>query len=172
MFKKILVPLDGSQIAAAVLPKVVQLAATTNAKVTLLHVCCSDSGEQIGETTPGVLKAVGAQEIRVSERFLAQTCKDLEAQGLQADWVCRAGVPAREIIAYAQNNDYDLIALGTHGKGEVAWNLGGVAERVAAHATVPVLLFRTLKLRPPMIKEKFGKVLKEAELYLAWTFPG
>jgi nucleotide-binding universal stress UspA family protein len=172
MFKKILVPLDGSQIAAAVLPKVVKLAATLNAKVTLLQVCSRDVEEQMGETTPGVLQAVAAQETRVSERFLAQICQDLEAQGLQADWVCRAGVPAREIIYFAQNNDYDLIALGTHGKGEVAWNLGGVAERVAAHATVPVLLFRTFKLRPPVIKEKFGKVLKEAELYLAWSFPG
>jgi nucleotide-binding universal stress UspA family protein len=172
MFKKILVPLDGSQIAAAVLPKVVQLAATTNAKVTLLQVCGRDAAEQIGETTAGVLQAVAAQETRVSERFLAQICQDLKAQGLQADWVCRAGVPAREIIDFAQNNDYDLIALGTHGKGEIAWNLGGVAERVAAHATVPVLLFRTFKLRPPMIKEKFGKVLQEAELYLAWSFPG
>jgi len=172
MFKKILVPLDGSQIAAAVLPKVMELAAITNAKVTLLHVCSRDVGEQIGETTPGVLKAVAAQETRVSERFLAQICQDLEAQGLQADWVCRPGVPAREIIDFAQNNNYDLIALGTHGKGEVAWNLGGVAERVAAHATVPVLLLRTFKLKPPMIKEKFGKVLKEAELYLAWGLPG
>jgi nucleotide-binding universal stress UspA family protein len=86
MFKKILVPLDGSQIAAAVLPKVVKLAATMKAKVTLLQVCYSDSGEQIGETTPGVLQAVVAQETRVSERFLAQICQDLEAQGLQADW--------------------------------------------------------------------------------------
>ena len=172
MFKKILVPLDGSQIAAQVLPKVTELAATMNAKVTLFHVCYSDLGEQIGESTPGVIKAVEARETKFFESFLAQTCKDLEVQGLAADWVCRPGVPAREIIAYAQNNDYDLIALGTHGKGEVAWNLGGVAKRVAAHATVPVLLFRTFKVRPPVLKPKLKKFVKEAELYFAWSFHG
>ena len=39
MFTKILVPLDGSEIAAKVLPKVVELAKTFNAKVTLFHAC-------------------------------------------------------------------------------------------------------------------------------------
>jgi len=39
MFQKILVPLDGSRMAAAVLPKVAELAAAMNAQVTLIHVC-------------------------------------------------------------------------------------------------------------------------------------
>ncbi len=58
-------------------------------------------------------------------------------------------------MPYAQDNGYDLIALGTHGAGEVAWYMGHVADRVAAHATVPVLLFRTLEFKPPMLKELY-----------------
>ena len=53
MFKKILVPLDGSEIAAKVLPKVVELAKTFKAKVTLCHVCYSGVGAMIGESHPG-----------------------------------------------------------------------------------------------------------------------
>jgi nucleotide-binding universal stress UspA family protein len=63
------------------------------------------------------------------------------------------GSPAREIIAYAEQNGMDLIAIATHGKGEVAWVLGSVAEKVVTHATVPVLLLRVLELKPPEWKE-------------------
>jgi nucleotide-binding universal stress UspA family protein len=164
MFKKILVPLDGSPMAEKVLPQVAELAGTTKARVTLMHVCHGRGREVTGED------AAGAG--RPCEKFLAQGCTDLEAQGLKADWVCRVGGPAREIIAFAQDHDYDLIALGTHGKGEVAWNLGGVADKVAAHATVPVLLFRTFSLRPMWLKPKMKKLVKEAELYFAWSIRG
>ena len=68
------------------------------------------------------------------------------------------GVPAREIVAFAQDKGYDLIVLGTHGAGEVAWYMGGVADRVATHATVPVLLFRTLEFKPPLLKEIYSQV--------------
>jgi nucleotide-binding universal stress UspA family protein len=61
MFKKILVPLDGSEIAAKVLPKVVELAKTFKAKVTLCHVCYSGVGAMVGEATPGVIKSAEAQ---------------------------------------------------------------------------------------------------------------
>ncbi len=65
-------------------------------------------------------------------------------------------MPAREIIALAQDKGYDLIVMGTHGAGEVAWYMGGVADRVASHATVPVLLLRTLEFKPPAMKEIYS----------------
>jgi nucleotide-binding universal stress UspA family protein len=172
MFKKILVPLDGSSLADRVLPRVAELAATLQARVTLLHVCYSPVAELAGEGSPGTLAAAETQERKFCEQFLARTCRDLEARGLQADWACLDGVPAREIIAYAQEHGYDLIALGTHGRGEIAWNLGGVADKVAAHATVPVLLFRTLKARPPVLKAKLKEFATEMERYFAWGLPG
>ena len=158
MFKKILVPLDGSEIAAKILPEVTGLAKVTKAKVTLFHVCYSGVGAMVGETTPGVIKAAEAQEQRFCATFLAKAGKELKDQGLDVNWACQDGVPAREIIAYAQDNGYDLIALGTHGAGEVAWYMGGVADKVASHATVPVLLFRTLEFKPPLLKEVYSTV--------------
>jgi nucleotide-binding universal stress UspA family protein len=47
----------------------------------------------------------------------------------------------------------DLIAMATHGRGEVAWVLGSTAEKVVSHATVPVLLYRIIKTGPPRLKE-------------------
>ena len=45
--------------------------------------------------------------------------------------------------------------MATHGRGEVAWVLGSVAEKVVSHATVPVLLFRVLGMKPPKTKTDF-----------------
>jgi nucleotide-binding universal stress UspA family protein len=156
MFKKMLVPLDGSEIAAKILPKVIKLAKTFKAKVTLFHVCYSGVGAMAGEASPATIRAEEAQEQKFCETFLAKAGNDLKDQGLDADWTCADGVPARQIIAFAQNHDYDLIVLGTHGAGEVAWYMGGVADKVATHATVPVLLFRTLEFKPPFLKEVYS----------------
>jgi nucleotide-binding universal stress UspA family protein len=158
MFSKILVPLDGSEIAAKVLPKVVELAKAFKAKVTILHVCYSGVGAMVGQATPGVIKAAAAHEQKFCDTFMAKTGGDLKNQGVDADWVCQDGVPAREIIAFAQDKGYDLIVLGTHGGGEVAWYMGSVADKVASHATVPVLLFRTLEFKLPLLKEVYSTV--------------
>jgi nucleotide-binding universal stress UspA family protein len=158
MFKKILVPLDGSEIAAKVLPKVVELAKIFMAKVTLCHVCYSGVGAMIGETTPETIKKAAAQEEKFCNTFLARAGNELKNQGLDVDWACADGVPAQQIIAFAQAKDYDLIVMGTHGAGEVAWYMGGVADRVASHATVPVLLLRTLEFKPPLLKEIYSTV--------------
>jgi len=152
MFNKILVPLDGSDLAAKVLPTVVELAKTFNSQVTLIHACHT---EAFGEATPGVLAAAPAAEKKVCEAFLSKAGKDLEAQGVKANSACVEGVPAREIIGYAAKNKFELICMSTHGRGEVAWVLGSTAERVVSHATVPVLLIRVMEFKPPLLKEEF-----------------
>jgi nucleotide-binding universal stress UspA family protein len=152
MFKKILVPLDGSELAAKILPQVVDLAKTHNSQVTLLHVCYTE----MGEATPGLMETAVVQEGKRCEMFLAQAAKDLQAQGVAAvKFECVEGSPAREIIGFATKNAMDLIALATHGKGEVAWVLGSVAEKVVTHATVPVLLFRVMVPKPLQTKEDY-----------------
>jgi nucleotide-binding universal stress UspA family protein len=154
MFKKILVPLDGSELAAKVIPQVTDLARSQNAEVVLLNVY-PDWGEAASEEVKNVI----ALEMKKCEAALAQAARDLEAQGVKSTVSCVPGTPAHEIIAYADQNGLDLIAMATHGRGEVAWILGRVAERVVCHATVPVLLFRVLGIKPPPSKVDFLDML-------------
>lgn len=158
MFTKILVPLDGSEIAATVLPRVIEIAMSFKSKVTLFHVCYSGVGPMVGQATPGVMKSAEAQEQKFCNTFLAKSGQDLKNIGLDADWVCQDGDPAREIIAFAQDKGYDLIVMGTHGAGEVVWYMGGVANKVSSHATVPVLLLRTVEFKAPLLKEIYFTV--------------
>jgi len=155
MFTKILVPLDGSELAAKVLPKVTEMAKTFKAQVTLVHVCYTPA---IGETTPGTMKAAAAHEEKWCATFLGKVAGDLKGQGVEVKSECLEGVPAREIIAYADKHKMDLIAMATHGSGEVAWVLGSTAEKVVSHATVPVLLFRVIEIKPPLMKEVYSTV--------------
>jgi nucleotide-binding universal stress UspA family protein len=152
MYNKILVPLDGSDLADKVLPQVIELAKTFKSQVTLMHVCYTPA---IGETTPGTIKAAAAHEAKWCAAFLGKAAADLKAQGLDVKTECVEGVPAREIIFYADKNKMDLIAMATHGTGEVAWVLGSTAERVVTHATVPVLLIRVIEFKPPLLKEVY-----------------
>ncbi len=150
MFTKILVPLDGSELAAKIMPQVEDLAKKFKAQLTLLTVGSEEGGE-ISESSPEALKETIARVPSV--KYLQQTASALKSKGLEATWVYKQGEPAREILAYALEKQMDLIALASHGAGEVAWVLGSVAHKVVSHAPVTVLLLRVLELKPPVHKD-------------------
>lgn len=152
MFGKILVPLDGSDLAAKVLPMVVELAKNFNAQVTLFHSCHTE-GFGIGEASPQITKTAPAQERKFCEAFLSKAGNDLQSQGVNVNWVCAEGVPPWQIVDYAAQNNYDLICMASHGRGEVAWVLGSTAEKVVTHSTVPVLLIRVMVFKIPLKEE-------------------
>jgi nucleotide-binding universal stress UspA family protein len=137
MFKKILVPLDGSELAASILPQVGELAQKFQAELTFIHV----GREEAEAASQGTCQA-----------YLGLLGKEMQKQGLKVQVVCVTGNPVREIIRYAQEHHMDLIAMATHGSGEVAWLLGSVAHKVITRSAVPVMLFRVLKLEPPPLK--------------------
>ena len=150
MFKKILVPLDGSDLAAKILPQVVELAKAQDAQVTLLNIYFDLKTEVSGE----LLDELMGRELNSCQTYLGKVAKDLAAQGVKVQTDCFVGMPPRDIITYADKNGMDLIAMATHGKGEVAWVLGSTAEKVVTHATVPVLLIRVMEIKPPKTKEE------------------
>jgi nucleotide-binding universal stress UspA family protein len=152
MFKKILVPLDGSDLAAKIIPQVETLAKKTKARVTLLSVGSSNICRS-GEAAAGAGAAAPCPEVPLANH-LEEITGELKAAGIEANWVYKEGDPAREIVAYADANQVDLIALASHGAGEVAWLLGSVAKRVMNHATVSVLLLRVAEVKPPTLKSE------------------
>ena len=153
MFKKILVPLDGSDLAGKILPQVEELAKQVKPQVTLLAVGSSDTCAG-GGAPPGTIKEGAACPEIPLARYLEQTAGKLRTQGVEVTWVYKQGNPAKEIVAYADGNDMDLIAIASHGGGEIAWLLGSVAQKVIAHAPAAVLLWRVAEAKPPTLKDE------------------
>jgi nucleotide-binding universal stress UspA family protein len=151
MFKKILVPLDGSELAAKIIPQVIDLATTHLAEVTLLHVAYTE----YGEGSPGIMAEAVTQEAKRCEIFLGELAGKMQAQGVNVKVDCLEGSPAREIVGYARANNMDLIAMASHGRGGLAWMLGSVAEKVLSHANIPVLIYRVLEVKLPDLQTEY-----------------
>ena len=135
MYKKILVPLDGSPVAEQILPEVKKLAKLTGAEIQLLRVVWA-------HTLPGADPT--DKEIHVvqeAEKYLEDIQAGLEKEGFDASVHVRYGHDAGEILEHSKL--VDLLAMCTHGRtGLGRWTLGSVAERVVRHSGKPVLLVR------------------------------
>jgi len=137
MFKKILIPLDGSQLAEGILPRVEWLAKIHDAEVTLLRVA-------LAHTFPG-MDPVQHQVnvVREAEEYLAQVEANLKIVGVKVNSVVRYGHDAQEIVDHVRDRGFDLIAMSTHGRtGLTQFVLGSVASKVIHAAPVPILLCR------------------------------
>lgn len=148
MFKKILVPLDGSGLAAKILPQVEELAKDMHADVTLITIGNTLTMGGTDEIVTAAYKDFCAQMRVQAEKTLTKNAKVLAAKNIKVAWKYMEGAAAAEIIAYAEDNGFDLIAMATHGFGEAHWAIGSVADKVVRHATVPVLLLRVLSSGP------------------------
>jgi len=147
MYKKILVPLDGSVLAEKALPHATALAKGTGAQVTLVTVVqltLGVAGAKL-EAMPEYAAERRAALTGEAMIYLQKIQKDLADQGVVAKPVALEGDVASEIINYAEKNDFDLIAMATHGRSGIKrFVMGSVAEKVMRSAVKPVLLIRAL----------------------------
>ncbi len=135
--EKILVPLDGSECAERILPKVEKLASGMRAGISLLRVALAHSFPGV-DSTEAELTVV-----REAEAYLEGVKKRLEAKGFEVDTHVRYGDDAEEILAHSSHDDIDIIAMSTHGRSGVKrFLIGSVAEKILRHATKPVFLVR------------------------------
>jgi nucleotide-binding universal stress UspA family protein len=136
-FGRILVPLDGSECAENILPKVEKLAADLKASVALLRVAYAHTFPGVDPTEAEV------KVVRESEEYLGKIEERLKAKGFSVDSHVRYGIEAEEILDHAAQKDIDLIAMSTHGRSGVGrWLLGSVAEKVLRHCPKPIFLVR------------------------------
>jgi nucleotide-binding universal stress UspA family protein len=146
MYEKILVPLDGSELAEGVLPWVCSLVACTGAEVTLLRVITYPHYDYL-MADPTLVVAVRENMETEAQEYLDRVTDELHAQGLQVKTHLSAssGPVADTIIDYAEGAGIQLIAMSTHGRtGPARWFLGSVADRVVRGARCPVLMFRPM----------------------------
>lgn len=143
MYERLLVPLDGSRAAEAILPFAEQVAGPLDAEVLLLLVVEPLSAAE-AVAAAGVV-APDAFRIREAEarEYLARVEGRLVAKGLRTRSAVRFGIPATEILVATAEEGADLVAMATHGRSGLGRVLfGSVAEAVLRAAPVPVLLIR------------------------------
>jgi len=143
MYKRMLVPLDGSKLSEAVFPYARELAGRLDLEIILLHVI---SSEEQGKThlyqsyighKVDILKCQ-SEEVQKKETEAGAKCTPIKVKS-----EITSGYPAEEIIRYAEENDTDFILLATHGRSGIRrWVIGSVAEKVLRASNVPVWLAR------------------------------
>ncbi len=142
MYKKMLVPLDGSELAEVVLPYARELAGRLDLELTLLHVCEPHSSESQFMCRAYIEHAAEILE-RESREVQVKTGAPPEVKVIEAHAEVAVGRPAEGIIDYAEKNKADLILMATHGRSGVRrWVLGSVADRVLRVSNIPVWLVR------------------------------
>lgn len=147
MYRNILVPLDGSELAESVLPHVEAIAKGCRVKeVDLLKVIPHLTTSYMLRDQKYVEKieeAVIGKERADTDTYLDKIRKGLEAKGLKVRTSVHVGDPATEIANHAETMGSDLIVIATHGRsGPSRWVYGSVAEKVLRASCVPVMMVR------------------------------
>lgn len=167
MYDHILYPTDGSEAADTVIDHVTSLAEQYDSRVHILNVVDSDHSESSmtlkkdaegnwktgmvsrgrGEDQGGmsqdkidILDLLEEEGEELVEDIAGRLSQD---EGIKTKTACRRGKPHRVINSYAEDNDIDLIVMGTHGRSGVSRQLiGSVTEKVIRTSETPVLTAR------------------------------
>ncbi len=136
MYKKMLVPLDGSELAELVFSYAKELAGRLGVEVILLNVYSPQ--EQ------GLIPMRRAYIERAAEITMQQSERVQLSEGtVEARGELAMGNPAEEILRFADKNGIDFILMATHGRSGInRWAMGSVAYRVLRASKVPVWLVR------------------------------
>jgi nucleotide-binding universal stress UspA family protein len=141
MYRRIIVPVDGSDVAEQVIPHVEALATAFGASVVLLWV--TPPVDTVGGVPVASEERWKAEYDAEATPYLTRIEAQLRASGVEPTVERANGAPAQVIVKRAQADGADLIAMTTHGRSGIRrLALGSVAEEVVRHAECPVLLVR------------------------------
>jgi nucleotide-binding universal stress UspA family protein len=175
MYKKILVPVDGSKLAECVLPQVKTLVADNkDAEVVIFHVWEPQvemsmvppelrSRYEKAPVVPGDTqlkwKAPTPEDLTPQARkftqeqmasYLDDIKREFQEAGIKTFVEVAVGTPAIQIVDYANKNQADVIVMATHGRSGIArWALGSVADKVLRTSPVPVISVRPKECQMP-----------------------
>lgn len=136
-FRRLLVPLDGSEAAEEILPAAEGFARTFGSKLHLFSAVPGGSEE--------------AQHRRVAEEYLGRWQALFGTRGIKPLIEIRTGSAPEEALGAVRDLGLDGVAMTTHGRSGVPLAIyGSAAERILRDSGVPVLLLRNRKLRRPL----------------------
>ena len=147
MFKHILIPTDGSPASKQAIAAAVTLAASLRAKVTGLYVAPPPtpivyknylpSGYLPPEEHAAMIERASAKQLAVIAQAARNASVDYKGVSVTSDF------PADTILAAAKKHKCDLIFMASHGhRGLAGAILGSQTQKVLAHATIPVVVYR------------------------------
>jgi nucleotide-binding universal stress UspA family protein len=140
-YERILVPTDGSEATREAVQQAVDLAAEHGATIHALYVV--NSASFAGLPMDSSWENVSAMLSEEGTTALDDVAAIADDHGVDIERELADGNPAREIVRYAENEDCDLVVMGTHGRGGIdRLLLGSVAEKVVRSSSVPVLTVR------------------------------
>lgn len=153
MFERILVCLDGSELAEQILPYAKEQAKRFNSKLILFQAISSTSsvtmmGAPEYGASPYIYTAqIAAEENKQAENeagdYLERVTELLQASNLDVDSVIVRGTTGEAIVNYAEKSSVDLIVLATHGRsglGRVIF--GSVADYILRESGLPILVIK------------------------------
>lgn len=148
MYRKILVPLDGSELAETILPNVEGLARLFNSTVILLqvlelpHLVGLPKGE-VYDALPQMTPAEVNQYLNETRRYLDKVVDRLKGADIDARGLVEYGPVVVTIMRVARQEDVNLIALASHGRGGLTdVYYGSVAAGILQRIDRPLLIVR------------------------------
>ena len=142
MYKRALVPLDGSSVAETIIPFILDIAGPLDMEVILLRVV-----EPIPTIVVEGSRHIDVEDVEArridAEEYLAPIAVELRKKAVRVESRVRRGHPIEEIVTAAREAGADLIAMSTHGRGGLGRLMfGSVAQAVLRQVDIPVLLMR------------------------------
>jgi nucleotide-binding universal stress UspA family protein len=142
-FKRILVPLDGSEFAEAALEPATAIAKSMDAHMVLFRVAQRIPRTKALAEMPDVYNEVVAASHWETEEYLTQIRDRLDYDRVTIEYRPAADTVAALILDYATENDIDLIVISSHGRtGAQRWVYGSVAEKILHAACCATLIIR------------------------------
>ncbi len=141
-FKKILWPIDigYADLNSSILPYINSFIEKYDAEPHLLYVVSGFEQQVMMYSTYVESEELRERAMRDAQVYLRKFVKENIAEGVEIKTVVQAGHPTRIILDYADNNQIDLIVMGTQGRGRFEeFILGSVSKQVVKRAKAPVL---------------------------------
>jgi nucleotide-binding universal stress UspA family protein len=152
MYQKMLVLLDGSELAEVVFKYAQEISGRMKIQAELLHVCSPREAEQL-PMRKAYMEHMAEQLCQKALETTRKYDPDAMEHCVHASGHVVVGYPAEEILEYIDANEIDLVMMSTHGSsGEKSWDLGSVANKVVHASKVPVWLVPT-ELREEVVED-------------------
>ena len=161
LFRRILVPLDGSKLSEAALEHAVTLATPGETEFTLLRVVVPQPIAHLYPARDALMRQEDRErEEREAEGYLGRLCEEFAESGFAVTGkVLIHRNVARGILDHARDHQTDMIALATRGRGGVArLLLGSVADKLLRGARTPLLIYH-----PPQTEGAGNRAVRREE---------